>query len=108
MKKITLTIAAAAAIAAGAVSAPATSNAGCYGCGVGAGVVGGVVAGAIIGGAIANSQRQYYGGPGYYDEPVEYAPPPGDGVAYCMQRFRSYDPRSGTYLGNDGFRHSCP
>jgi hypothetical protein len=29
-------------------------------------------------------------------------------VAYCSQRFRSYDPRSGTYLGYDGYRHPCP
>jgi hypothetical protein len=29
-------------------------------------------------------------------------------VAYCEQRFRSYDPRSGTYLGYDGLRHPCP
>jgi hypothetical protein len=29
-------------------------------------------------------------------------------VAYCSQRFRSYDPASGTYLGYDGFRHPCP
>jgi hypothetical protein len=29
-------------------------------------------------------------------------------VAYCMQRYRSYDPRSGTYMGNDGYRHPCP
>ncbi|MFC5068348.1 BA14K family protein [Flaviflagellibacter deserti] len=27
---------------------------------------------------------------------------------YCAARFRSYDPRSGTYLGYDGFRHACP
>lgn len=26
----------------------------------------------------------------------------------CMQRFRSYDPGSGTYLGQDGRRHPCP
>ncbi|MGB9173724.1 BA14K family protein [Bradyrhizobium sp.] len=25
-----------------------------------------------------------------------------------MQQYRSYDPRSGTYLGYDGFRHPCP
>ena len=25
----------------------------------------------------------------------------------CMQRFRSFDPGSGTYLGYDGHRHSC-
>jgi hypothetical protein len=29
-------------------------------------------------------------------------------VAYCSQRFRSYDPASGTYLGYDGYRHPCP
>jgi BA14K-like protein len=29
-------------------------------------------------------------------------------VAYCQQRFRSYDPSSGTYMGYDGLRHSCP
>lgn len=29
-------------------------------------------------------------------------------VAYCMRRFRSYDPASGTYLGYDGYRHPCP
>jgi hypothetical protein len=29
-------------------------------------------------------------------------------VAYCMQRYRSYDPDSGTFLGNDGLRHPCP
>ena len=32
----------------------------------------------------------------------------GDGAAYCEQRFRSYDPASGTYLGFDGLRHPCP
>ena len=42
--------------------------------------------------------------------PPGYAggPPAGDPVASCMQRFRSYDPKTGTYLGNDGQRHSCP
>ena len=29
-------------------------------------------------------------------------------VAYCEQTFKSYDPASGTYLGYDGQRHSCP
>jgi BA14K-like protein len=32
----------------------------------------------------------------------------GDDVAYCSQRFRSYDRASGTYMGYDGQRHSCP
>jgi hypothetical protein len=32
----------------------------------------------------------------------------GNDQAYCMQRYRSYDPASGTFLGYDGFRHPCP
>jgi len=63
-------------------------------------------------------------GPGYYDYGYDYdyypydddtyayvAPGPavaGDDVAYCQQRFRSYDPSTGTYLGYDGLRHPCP
>ena len=43
-------------------------------------------------------------------EPAAKSPAPagGDSVAYCMQRFKSYDPASGTYLGYDGQRHPCP
>jgi hypothetical protein len=85
----------------------------------GGGFIPGAVAGAVIGGAIASSAYPYgygYGGPVYYDDPyaydqgaVEVAPAPGgDDAAYCAQRFRSYDPASGTYLGNDGVRHPCP
>jgi len=59
----------------------------------------------------------YYGSPSYYDDSYGYyddsavaAAPPSDddAVAYCTQRYRSYDPASGTYLGNDGLRHPCP
>jgi len=57
---------------------------------------GGFAAGAILGGLLAAP------GPYYYE------PAPEDAVAYCMQRFRSYDPSSGTYLGYDGYRHPCP
>jgi hypothetical protein len=68
------------------------------GYGPGAEIAGGIIglaAGAAIAGAAAAPPPQaYYGG--------------GDAVAYCMQRFRSYDPRSGTYLGYDGYRHPCP
>ena len=32
----------------------------------------------------------------------------GNDQAYCMQRYRSYDPASGTFLGYDGMRHPCP
>ncbi len=28
-------------------------------------------------------------------------------VAYCARKYRSYDPRSDTYLGRDGYRHYC-
>jgi hypothetical protein len=74
--------------------------------------VGGLIVGGIIGGALAAPYGPgYYGGPGYGPPPgAAYGPPPveGDAVAYCMQRFRSYDPSSGTYLGYDGARHPCP
>lgn len=53
-------------------------------------VLGGLAAGAIIGGAIADSQALV------------------DADGYCSQRYKSYDLRSGTYLGYDGQRHSCP
>ena len=75
-----------------------------WGRGVGAGIIGG----AILGGMLA---APYYGyGPGPYAyEPGPYGPGyGGNAVAYCMQRFRSYDPSSGTYVGFDGLRHSCP
>ena len=65
-----------------------------WGPGFGAGLLGG----AIIGGILAPYYAVPYYGPGYG----------GNAVSYCMQRFRSYDPGSGTYLGYDGYRHPCP
>jgi hypothetical protein len=77
----------------------------------------GVAAGAAVG---ALGSYAYYGGPyyddGYYDDsyydqgPAVAVVPDGGGDAagYCAQRFRSYDPASGTYLGYDGQRHPCP
>jgi hypothetical protein len=63
-----------------------------HGGGGGAGaLIGGLAAGAIIGGAIAAGQANAQ-----------------QNAAYCAQRFRSYDPASGTYLGLDGYRHPCP
>lgn len=58
----------------------------------------------VLGGIIAAQPR-------YYEPaPVYAAPPPGydEDEAYCMRRFKSYDPESGTYLGFDGYRHPCP
>ena len=81
--------------------------------GYGGAAVGLGIAGALIGGAIVGATQPYgyYGyGPGYYG-PAYVAPAPyvgGDAVSYCAQRFRSYDPYSGTYVGYDGFRHPCP
>jgi BA14K-like protein len=93
-----------------------------WGWGVGAGLLGG----AIIGGALAApyyyGYGPYYPGPyaypyGPYPAPVYgpayapvpgYGPGPGDASAYCARKYRSYDPSTGTFLGNDGARHSCP
>ena len=64
----------------------------------GAGIAG-FAAGAILGGALASQPRYYQPG---------YAYSPGPSVAWCERHYRSYDPRSGTYLGYDGYRHACP
>jgi hypothetical protein len=59
----------------------------------------------------------YCGPAAYYPPPppppaAYYPPPPPPAqvgaVDYCAQRYRSYDPASGTYLGFDGVRHPCP
>jgi len=86
--------------------------------------LGGFAAGAIIGSAIASPY--YYGGyypyGGYYGAYPAYGyPPPAAGYyggpapvgpggdpGYCAQRYRSYDPATGTFLGYDGQRHPCP
>lgn len=94
------------------------------------GVVPGVIIGATAGALIASEGERRRGGyyyhrngcylqrpdgawvavsPRYCDAPVEYGgAPPSDAVAYCMQRFRSYDPVSQTYTGYDGIRRPCP
>ncbi|MFH1344686.1 MAG: BA14K family protein [Pseudomonadota bacterium] len=76
---------------------------------------GGFGTGLIIGGALGSSYG-YYGAPygygyyddGYYEEPLVAVAPDGDAIEYCKRRFKSYDVRSGTYLGYDGLRHACP
>ena len=55
----------------------------------GAGVAAGVLGGLMLGAIIANESQR------------------NRGSGYCAQRYRSYDPGSGTYLGNDGYRHRC-
>jgi hypothetical protein len=61
--------------------------------GWGGAAVGIGVGAAIIGGAIAASAAEQQR---------------RDAVSYCMQRYRSFDPESMTYLGRDGMRYSCP
>lgn len=77
---------------------------------VGAATLFGLAAGALAGGIIANQQRDY---------PVEtgsvrrvpsaggYAPGTDGYYAYCSAKYRSFDPRSFTFLGRDGERHYC-
>jgi BA14K-like protein len=75
---------------------------------------------AVIGGALLAQPYGYgYQPYGYGYQPYGYDPGyaggfveapvagVGGGDAYCMQRYRSYDPGSGTFLGNDGLRHPC-
>lgn len=80
--------------------------------GYGYGIAGGLALGAL-------GSSYYYGDP-YYDDSYAYAPdayygddqyavaPAGDDSASCAQRYRSYDPASGTYLAYDGNRYACP
>jgi len=77
------------------------------GWGWGGGAIGGFAAGALLGSALA-APGYYFDDPGYYDVPDVYAGPDANAEAYCAQRYRSYDPASGTYLGYDGMRHPCP
>jgi hypothetical protein len=115
--------------AAGAILGGAVGG----GRGAAAGAIIGGATGAIIGSqgqARAGGYYVYNGGcylqrgdgsyvavhPSYCDAPpppppppaVAYGPPPDDAVAWCMQRYRSYDPRSGTFMGLDGIRRPCP
>lgn len=76
-----------------------------WGPGIGFGV------GVGIGAGLANSYAYQPGYGGYYvdDDPDEVAiEDNSQSDAYCSQKYRSYDPRSGTYLGYDGQRHPCP
>jgi BA14K-like protein len=65
--------------------------------GTAAGVVGGA---AETAGAVATAPFRAF------DNRDSYAMAQGD--SYCAQRYRSYDPASGTFMGYDGQRHPCP
>jgi hypothetical protein len=68
--------------------------------------VAGAIAGGIIGGIIASQAYPPTHPYPYYQPYPVY--PGNSAIAYCMSRFRSYDPYSMMYLGHDGYRHACP
>jgi hypothetical protein len=64
------------------------------GAAVAAGFLGFVLGAAIAGSANDRSYAQSHMGDAQW-------------AASCAQRYRSFDPQSGTYLGYDGYRHYC-
>jgi uncharacterized protein YcfJ len=82
--------------------------------GGGRGAAVGAIVGAGTGAAIAAQGEPRPGGYRYYQngccQTVQYAPPPQryyDDTPRCM-RSPTYDPRSGTFVGRDGYRYACP
>jgi hypothetical protein len=79
---------------------------------LGAGLLGFGV-GAIVGSALT-PQQVYVAPPppppppAAYS-PASYGPPPWtpDWYSYCYSLYRSFNPRTGTYLGYDGYEHFC-
>nr|WP_245198853.1 BA14K family protein [Jiella mangrovi] len=69
------------------------------GAAIGAGIAG-LAIGAIVGGALAERDRPV---------PLHRVYPSrgGSHVARCRARYRSYDARTDTFLGYDGYRHRC-
>lgn len=68
-----------------------------YGAGIGLGIAGAVIGSAIIADRYGYGYSRYrYRGEGY------------SANQRCADTYRSYDPDSGTYLGYDGNRHTCP
>lgn len=75
---------------------------------VGAGIAAGVIGG-LIGGALMNPGPVYAAPQPVYEAPPVYVRPSGGGsVEYCMRRYRSYNPDTGTYVGYDGIERPCP
>lgn len=83
----------------------------------------GFAAGLAAGSALGYGYGGYYGDP-YYDDDYAYndnydggypgyvgdsgyVVSGGADPSYCAQRYKSYDPATGTYLGYDGLRHPC-
>jgi hypothetical protein len=52
----------------------------------------------------------YGGGYGYYNDGYygnRYSRVGGGHVQWCLHRYRSYNPRTDTFMGYDGYRHRC-
>jgi hypothetical protein len=56
--------------------------------------------------AAAAAAGAYSSTPGVAGGPYAFEPAPGR-AGDCAKRFKSYDPRSGAYLGHDGRWHIC-
>lgn len=61
----------------------------------------------VVGGAAATAGAVATAPFRAFDNRDSYAMAP-QGDSYCAQRYRSYDPASGTFMGYDGQRHPCP
>lgn len=70
------------------------NDADAIGAAIGVGIIG-LTLGAIIAGAANDREKQQR--IGEYDR----------WVSYCSNKYRSFDIRTGTFLGNDGRRHVC-
>jgi hypothetical protein len=46
----------------------------------------------------------YYDDGGYYEDGYNGG---GDHVQWCLNRYRSFSPRTDTFVGYDGYRHCC-
>jgi hypothetical protein len=103
-------IAAAAMIGLTALTFAAPAEAGRGGSAVGAGLLGFGI-GAIVGSAL--TPREVYVAPppppppAYYR--ASYGPPPWteEWYDYCSYRYRSFNPRTGYFMGYDGYPRFC-
>ncbi|WP_244635957.1 BA14K family protein [Chthonobacter albigriseus] len=70
--------------------------------------LGGLAAGALLGGVLAQGGFGGGGGNVVSAPPAAgYAPFSAGYMSYCSSRYRSFDPRTGTFMGYDGQRHFC-
>lgn len=76
------------------------------GAAIGAGIAAGAV-GALAAGALLAPGPVYAAPAPVYPAPA-YVTPDADAIAYCSRRFRTYDPSTGTYIGNGGVVRACP